>query len=88
MAFRNCNGRTPLIPRKPDPSSAIEIARRLGIPPENFVYLGDTATDMKTANGAGMYAVGALWGFRTSDELLANGAQKLVHTPIELIDLF
>lgn len=86
--FEIVMGERPPIPRKPDPSSAIEIARRLAIEPENFVYLGDTATDMKTANGAGMYAVGALWGFRTSDELLANGAKKLIDTPIELVDLF
>jgi phosphoglycolate phosphatase len=86
--FEIVMGERPPIPRKPDPSSAIEIARRLAIPPENFLYLGDTATDMKTANGAGMYAVGALWGFRTSEELLANGARKLIHTPIELLDIF
>ncbi len=86
--FQIVMGERPAVPRKPDPTSAIEIARRLAIQPENFVYLGDTATDMKTANSAGMYAVGALWGFRTSEELLANGAKKLIHNPTDLLDLF
>lgn len=31
----------------------------------NLILLGDTGTDMKTANAAGMYPVGVLWGFRT-----------------------
>lgn len=80
-------GERPSIPRKPDPSSALEIANRLGVEPAAFLYLGDTGTDMKTANGAGMYAVGALWGFRDAEELLANGAKKLIAKPAELLEL-
>ena len=56
------------IPMKPDPTAALHIARRLNIPPAEFLYLGDTDVDMKTASAAGMYPVGALWGFRTTDE--------------------
>ncbi len=80
-------GERPLKPRKPDPGSALEIAELLGIKPEKFLYVGDTATDMLTAIGAGMYAVGALWGFRTADELIAGGARKLIETPTQLLDL-
>ncbi len=80
-------GERPSVPRKPDPFSALEIANRLAIEPADFLYLGDTATDMKTANGAGMFAVGALWGFRDSGELIANGAAKLISKPVELLEL-
>jgi phosphoglycolate phosphatase len=80
-------GERPPIPRKPDPSSALEIANRLGVEPAAFLYLGDTATDMKTANGAGMYAVGALWGFRDAEELVASGAKRLIAKPAELLEL-
>jgi phosphoglycolate phosphatase len=73
------------VANKPDPTAAIEIARRLAIPPERFVYVGDTNTDMKTAVAAGMFPVGALWGFRTADELLANGAKALIKRLIELL---
>ena len=44
-----------------------------------------TNTDMRTARGAGMYAVGVLWGFRESDELVAAGAQTLVARPEEIL---
>jgi phosphoglycolate phosphatase len=43
--------------------------------------------DMKTATAAGMFAVGALWGFRTADELLASGAAALIESPPELLGL-
>jgi hypothetical protein len=43
---------------------------------------------MQTANRAGMYAVGALWGFRTRQELLANGAGALVERPMDVMDMF
>ena len=80
-------GERPPIPRKPDPSAALEIAGRLAIEPADFVYLGDTATDMKTANGAGMFAVGVLWGFRDAGELMASGAAKIISSPLELLEL-
>ena len=41
--------------------------------------MGDTA-DMQTANAAAMYPLGALWGFRKAEELLAAG-QGLVACP-------
>jgi len=80
-------GARPSVPIKPDPSGALEIAARLSIPPAQFLYLGDTGTDMKTAVAAGMYPVGALWGFRTADELLAAGAKTLVRYPADLLKL-
>lgn len=74
-------------PRKPDPATALEIARRLAVPPADVLYLGDTNTDMQTATAAGMFAVGVLWGFRTANELLAAGARVLLAQPTELLDL-
>ncbi len=85
--FEAVVGERPLKPRKPDPGSAVEIAELMGISPKNFLYVGDTATDMLTAVAAGMYAVGALWGFRTADELIAGGARKLIEIPSQVLEL-
>ncbi|MDD3580591.1 MAG: HAD family hydrolase [Desulfobacca sp.] len=74
-------------PIKPDPAGALEIAAALNLPPAAFLYLGDTSTDMQTATAAGMFAVGALWGFRTAEELSRNGAQVLIARPPELLAL-
>lgn len=73
------------LPRKPDPTGALQLAQRLGRRPEQCAFVGDSAVDMQTANAAGMYAVGALWGFRTAGELIDAGARILVKTPADLI---
>jgi phosphoglycolate phosphatase len=73
------------VPKKPDPTAALAIARELGVSPETFIYFGDTAIDMQTATSAGMFPVGVLWGFRGPDELLAAGARILVNTPGDLL---
>jgi phosphoglycolate phosphatase len=75
------------LPKKPDPSAALQIARRLNIPPPQFLYLGDSDIDMKTATAADMYPVGVLWGYRTAQELLTNGARKLIEQPADLLQL-
>lgn len=85
--FRAIVGARQGVPHKPDPGAALEIARQLNIPPQQFIYLGDTNTDMQTANAAGMYAVGALWGFRTAEELRANNAKALIAHPLDLVKL-
>ena len=75
------------VPRKPDPASALEIIKILNIPADNIIYLGDSGSDMQTANNSGMYAVGASWGFRGAEELLKAGAQCIIDTPMELMKI-
>jgi phosphoglycolate phosphatase len=75
------------VPKKPDPTAALQISQRLDIPPSEFIYLGDSDIDMKTATAANMYPIGALWGYRTAEELLAGGAQKLIDHPTDLLRL-
>ena len=75
------------VPRKPDPTGALEAAQILNISPLDFLYLGDSAVDMKTALAAGMFPVGALWGFRPAKELRQSGARALINEPPEILNL-
>jgi len=83
--FRMVLGATPERPKKPDPSAALEIAARLGIPPHEILFVGDTPIDMQTACAAGMFPLGVLWGFRPAQELIAAGARMLVSEAWHLI---
>jgi len=85
--FSHVIGQSDKLPRKPDPAGAFKIAQLESIAPRSFLYLGDTSIDMKTAVGAGMYPVGACWGFRAERELLESGAKALIRDPLELLDL-
>ena len=80
-------GAMPSVPMKPDPTAALQIARQFNMPLGDLLYVGDSGVDMITAVSAGMFAVGALWGFRTADELLSSGAQALIDTPTDLLSL-
>jgi phosphoglycolate phosphatase len=83
--FASTQGARPEVPRKPDPAAALAISHSVGVPPASFLYLGDTNTDMQTAIAAGMFPVGALWGFRTEDELRDAGAQFLASHPLDVL---
>lgn len=73
--------------KKPNPQSALRISRIYNMNPEEIVYVGDSSVDMQTANNAGMYAVGVLWGYQRKDELLSNGAQCLLNHPLDLLKI-
>lgn len=74
------------IPRKPDPAGALLCCKKIGIKPEDFLYLGDSGIDMQTANAAGMFAVGVTWGFRSKAELIENGAAITIDKPMDLFN--
>ena len=74
------------IPRKPDPAALIEAAAFIGVEPGETIYLGDSGGDMISAKNAGMYAAGALWGFRDREELQESGSQVLFSDPLELVE--
>ena len=86
--FDVIRGATPGVPLKPDPDPALRIAHEIGVPPAAVIFLGDTKVDMKTALAAGMLPVGALWGFRSAEELRTNGAAALIASPLDLLGFF
>ena len=85
IPFAQIRGQVEGVPVKPDPTGALLIARALSLPPDAFVYLGDTNVDMRTARNAGMHPVGVTWGFRPAEELTQAGAEHLIGNPLELL---
>jgi len=87
IRFAAIRGQKENVPVKPDPTGALETAGELHTPPEDFLYVGDTGVDMACANAAGMIPIGALWGFRPREELVAHHARHLIEKPEELLAL-
>jgi phosphoglycolate phosphatase len=85
--FEAVMGAQPGIPEKPDPYAALKIAEMINIAPADIIFMGDSGVDMQTAARANMYPVGVLWGFREAEELLANGAKKLINHPMEFFSM-
>ena len=81
-------GQSEAIRRKPAPDGPLMVAEKFGVKPEECMYVGDTSTDMKTGKAAGMFTVGALWGFRDRRELEENGADIVAAVPLELVAIY
>ncbi|MDD3467942.1 MAG: HAD family hydrolase [Campylobacterales bacterium] len=72
---------------KPNPALAFEIANIFGLATNEIAIVGDSKNDILTAKNGGFYAVGVTWGFRDREELTQNGADVIVDSPLELLNL-
>jgi phosphoglycolate phosphatase len=79
-------GDRPDLQKKPAPDSIYEVLRRLDFKSEKALYIGDTEVDIETAKNANLFSLSVTWGFRSEKDLLANGAEHLVHHPKEILD--
>lgn len=75
------------IPKKPDPTGVFYLLKKLHVQPKECLYMGDTNTDMKTAIAAALDAVGAVWGFRTREELEAFAPKYLAEHPMDVLKM-
>ena len=72
---------------KPSSSGAKPILDQFNLPLDKILYVGDTLVDMKTAQNIGADSVGALWGFRTKEELIEGKATYLANCPLEILGI-
>ena len=79
------------VPIKPHPQIVYDILdvvqKQITMSFDEILYVGDTAVDMKTAQNAAITKIGALWGFRTKEELEQAGADYIIEQPQELTNL-
>lgn len=65
-------------PTKPHPDAVHDILRATGAEARHTVFIGDTETDVQTAQNAGVTALGVAWGYHEADKLRAAGARAIV----------
>lgn len=75
------------IPTKPDPALVNLALAELGVLAKESAFVGDSGMDMAVSVNAGCIPVGVTWGFRTSEELIKNGALHLADTPDKLYEI-
>lgn len=80
-------GQQEKIKRKPDGEGVEKLLEALELTKAECVYIGDSDVDVITARNAGVDMIGVLWGFRSEEELVQNGAPHIAKTPEELFDI-
>lgn len=71
---------------KPHPAPLLEAARRLGLPPQDCVYVGDDHRDMHAGRAAAMSVLAAAWGYLGVETPIHEwGADAVLAEPDDLL---
>ena len=75
------------IAQKPQPDGVLKAIETLGVSKEKAVYVGDSEVDCITAKNAQIDCIGVTWGFRSREILKENGANVIVDSPAEILNI-
>ena len=73
--------------KKPAPDAVFEVMKELNVTREQCIYVGDSEVDIKTAENAGIPCISVTWGYKSIDFLYKNGAETLIYSPEEILEL-
>ena len=86
LKFKCANGELPKVPRKPDPSAALNIAKECNIAPEEILFIGDSIYDIQTGKNAKMKTIAVTWGYQPQDMLLKENPDFLANKPEDIVN--
>jgi pyrophosphatase PpaX len=73
---------------KPDPAPVLKALELLESEPADSAFVGDSPYDIAAGKAAGVFTVAVSWGkIHPEERLLEAGADVLVHSPKELLDV-
>jgi pyrophosphatase PpaX len=73
---------------KPDPAPVLKALELLESEPADSAFVGDSPYDITAGKAAGVFTVAVSWGkIHPEERLLEAGADVLVHSPMELLDV-
>lgn len=73
---------------KPDPAPVLKALELLESEPAEAAFVGDSPYDIAAGKAAGVFTVAVSWGkIHPEERLLEAGADVLVHSPKELLDV-
>lgn len=73
--------------KKPAPDTVLTALKELNSTTDCCVYVGDSDTDIITAKNANVKSVGVTWGFRDEKLLKDTGADYIISSPEQLLDI-
>ena len=73
--------------RKPSPIGVYKVVEKLNSKIENCIFVGDSEVDIQTAKNANIPCISVLWGLKTKEFLINNGAKLLIDDPLEILSM-
>ncbi len=70
---------------KPDPAPMFEATRRMGVAPQECIYVGDDRRDMQAGRAAGMKVVVAKFGYLNGNDPETWDADAMIDQPLDLL---
>jgi phosphoglycolate phosphatase len=80
-------GESESVAKKPAPDTVLKALEELGSTSDKAIYVGDSEVDAKTAKNSGIMFVGVTWGFRDREVLEQEGAEYIIDSPQELLEI-
>ena len=80
-------GESDKLRKKPAPDSVYVALEQMDAVLGHTLYVGDSEVDVQTARNAGLPCVAVTWGFRDRALLEKEGADWIIDSPQELIDI-
>lgn len=80
-------GAKPDVPVKPHPAMLEHMMQMLGADPATTLFVGDSNVDIQTGKNGNLTTCGVLWGFRSREELVGEGADFIVEEPTRLVSI-
>lgn len=87
FGFDKVVGQSQNVKIKPDPTTAINIAKEFNASVQDVYFVGDGETDVETAINANMNGIAVLWGYRKKEQLEKAGAKVFAKAPQDLLKL-
>ncbi|MBR0338921.1 MAG: HAD family hydrolase [Alistipes sp.] len=87
VKFKAIYGNREDFPLKPDAALVELIMKECQAEREMTTMIGDSGVDMQTAKNGGVRSIGCTWGFRSRTELEENGADYIVDSPLEILQI-
>ena len=75
-------------PNKPAPDGILECLKRMKIPPNQAITIGDTPLDIRAGKAAGTLTVGVLSGIGSCSQLQAEEPTAIIGGVSDLLSLF